>query len=105
MRKKKYSAELIISIVKERIENGTSWEHLAAKCSIHQRTIQAWVIQYEVNGESAFIQEEHNRVYSVETKLLAVADYLHGKGSQQEITAKYGLRPDDCQAGAQYGKI
>lgn len=73
--------------------------------SIHQRTIQEWVIQYEVNGESAFIQEEHNRVYSVETKLLAVADYLHGKGSQQEITAKYGLRPDDCQAGAQYGKI
>jgi transposase-like protein len=92
MRKKKYSAELIISIVKERIENGTSWEHLAAKYSIHQRTIQAWVIQYEVNGESAFIQEEQNRVYSVETKLLAVADYLHGKGSQQEITAKYGLR-------------
>ena len=92
MRKKKYSAELIIRIVKERIENETSWERLAAKYNIHHRRIQEWVIQYEENGESAFIQEEHNRVYSEETKLLAVVDYLNGKGSQQEITAKYGLR-------------
>ena len=92
MRKKKYSAELIIRIVKERIENETSWECLSAKYNIHHRRIQEWVIQYEENGVSAFIQEEHNRVYSEETKLLAVVDYLNGKGSQQEITAKYGLR-------------
>ena len=92
MGKKKYSAELIISIVKERIENETSWERLAAKYNIHHGRIQEWVIQYEENGVSAFIQEEHNRVYSEETKLLAVADYLNGKGSQQDITAKYGLR-------------
>ncbi len=35
MREKKYSAELIISIVKERIEDETSWERLAAKYKIH----------------------------------------------------------------------
>jgi len=92
MRKKKYSAELIISIVKERIENETSWERLAAKYSIHHRRIQEWVIQYEENGVSAFLQEEHNRAYSEETKLRAVKDYLNEKGSQQEIAAKYALR-------------
>ena len=92
MRKKKYSAELIIRIVKERIENETSWERLAAKYNIHHRRIQEWVIQYEENGESAFIQEEHNRVYSEETKVQAVEEYLNGKGSQQEVAAKYGLR-------------
>jgi len=35
MRKRKYSAELIISIVKERIEKETSWECLSAKYNIH----------------------------------------------------------------------
>ena len=92
MRKRKYSAELIISIVKERIEKETSWECLSAKYNIHHRRIEGWVIQYKENGISAFIQEERNRVYSEETKLHAVKDYLNGKGSQEEITAKYGLR-------------
>ena len=92
MRKRKYSAELIISIVKERIEKETSWECLSAKYNIDHRRIEGWVIQYKENGISAFIQEERNRVYSEETKLHAVKDYLNGKGSQEEITAKYGLR-------------
>ena len=92
MRKRKYSAELIISIVKERIEKETRWECLSAKYNIDHRRIEGWVIQYKENGISAFIQEERNRVYSEETKLHAVKDYLNGKGSQEEITAKYGLR-------------
>ena len=92
MRKRKYSAELIISIVKERIEKETSWKRLGAKYNIQRRRIEGWVIQYKENGISAFIPEERNRVYSEETKLHAVEDYLNGKGSQEEITAKYGLR-------------
>ena len=92
MRRRKYSEELIISIVKERIEKEVSSKHLAARYSIDYGTINEWVIQYKKNGVSAFIQEEHNRVYSEETKLQAVVDYMNGKGSQREITAKYGLR-------------
>jgi transposase-like protein len=92
MRRKKYSVELIISIVKERIEKGVSSERLAARYNIDFGTINEWVIQYKKNGVSAFIQEEHNRVYSEETKLQAIADYFNGKGSQREITAKYKIR-------------
>ena len=44
MRKRKYSAELIISIVKERIEKETSWKGLGAKYNIQCRRIEGWVI-------------------------------------------------------------
>jgi len=35
-----------------------------------------------------------NKVYSAETKLLAVQDYLSGKGSMKVICNKYGILSD-----------
>ena len=92
MRRRKYTVEQIICIVKEYCNGDLGYESLAAKYHIDDSIIREWVIQYKKNGVSAFIQEEHNRVYSEDIKLQAVTDYLNGKGSQQEITAKYGLR-------------
>ena len=92
MSRRKYSVELIISIVKERIEKGISWDVLSDRYKIHHGVIEEWVMQYKMNGVSVFIQEEHKRTYSEETKVHAVKDYLKGNGSQREITAKYGLR-------------
>ena len=92
MRKRKYEVEQIIKIVKENIENGVSSKQLSAQYSIHHGVIEEWIVQYKHNGDSAFLQETQNRVYSLETKMQAVADYLSGKGSQREITAKYGIR-------------
>ena len=37
-------------------------------------------------------EEEHNTVYTEELKAAAVREYLDGKGSLNEIAAKYGLR-------------
>jgi transposase-like protein len=92
MRKRKYSAELIIKIVKENIENGVGSRTLAAQYNIQRGIIDEWIVQYKHNGAKDFLPEEQNRVYSIETKLQAVEDYLSGKGSQREITAKYGIR-------------
>ena len=92
MRKRKYDAELIIKTVKEHIEEGVSSNQLSAKYNIHHGIIEEWIVQYKHNGINAFLQEDHNRVYSIETKMQAVEDYLSGKGSQREITAKYGIR-------------
>ena len=39
-----------------------------------------------------FKEQEHNTIYSDEIKASAVREYLDGKGSRQEISAKYGLR-------------
>ena len=92
MRHRKHTVELIIKIVMEHLEKGISVSQLSMQYKIHIWTIQGWIIQYRENGISAFIQENHNRVYCEEVKRNAVEDYLGGKGSQQEIAAKYGLR-------------
>ena len=92
MRRKKYSAEQIVKIVKENILQGISVPRLAEQYNIHHGSIEEWIIQYKQNGTSAFLPEEHNRIYSEETKRKAVEEYLAGNGSQREITAKYGLR-------------
>ena len=92
MSKRKYEVEKIIKIVKENIENGGGSKQLSAKYSIHHGTIEEWIMQYKHNGASAFQQEAQNRTYSLETKMQAVEDYLSGKGSQREITARYGIR-------------
>ena len=92
MRKRKYEVELIIKIVKENIEKGVSIGDLSTKYNIHHGVIEDWIVQYKHNGVRAFLQEDQNRVYSPEIKKQAVEDYLIGKGSQREITAKYGLR-------------
>ena len=92
MSKRKYEVEKIIRIVKENIEKGGGSKQLSAKYSIHHGTIEEWIMQYKHNGASAFQQEAQNRTYSLETKMQAVEDYLSGKGSQREITARYGIR-------------
>ena len=92
MRRKRYTAEQIIKIVKKNILQGISIKQLAKQYNIHHGSIEEWIIQYKQNGVTAFLPEEHNRTYSEETKRQAVEAYLAGNGSQREITAKYGLR-------------
>ena len=92
MQRRKYSTEFIIKIVRENIIEGTSSGQLAEQYSIDRGMLREWIIQYKKNGVSAFLPEEYNRVYSEETKYQAVEEYLTGKGSQREITAKYKLR-------------
>jgi len=92
MRRKRYNAEQIVKIVQENIFQGISAKQLASRYDINHGSIEEWIIQYKQNGVSAFLPEEHNRVYSEETKHQAVKEYLAGEGSQREISAKYGLR-------------
>ena len=51
-----------------------------------------WVLLYEAEGPTGLLPQKHYKRYPVTTKLAAVNDYLDGKGSQQEIAARYGLR-------------
>ena len=68
MRKRKYDAELIIKIVKRHIEEGLSSRQLSVQYNIHRGIIEEWIVQYKHNGINAFLQEDQNRVYSIETK-------------------------------------
>ena len=92
MRRRRYTAEQIVKIVKKHIFEGISTKKLGEQNNIDHGIIEEWIIQYKQNGVTAFLPEEHNRTYSEETKRQAVEAYLAGNGSQREITAKYGLR-------------
>ena len=59
---------------------------------VNDATIRRWVSRYKTEGPSGFLPKEHDRAYDKETKLLAVLDYLSGKGSLREICEKYGIR-------------
>ena len=62
----------------------TGWE--SALTSIPQ-----WICNYKSDGEGAFHVAKY-KYYSKELKKQAVMDYLSGRGSQQEICQRYGIR-------------
>lgn len=92
MRKRKYTTEIIMKIVNENLNEGTSTWKLEEKYRINRSAIRLWIIQYKTNGISAFFRDGKNKAYSEELKTQAVMDYLGGCGSLKTITAKYGLR-------------
>lgn len=51
-----------------------------------------WISIYRNEGPAGLLAQKHDKSYSKEIKLQAVNDYLDGKGSLMELTARYGLR-------------
>ena len=92
MRKRKYTAEIIMKIVNENLNEGISTWKLGEKYGIDRSKISSWIVQYRTNGISAFVRDGKNKTYSEELKARAVKDYMEGCGSLKIITAKYGLR-------------
>ena len=92
MRKNKYSAELKIQIAKEYGSSKCSISSLANQYGIDRGTIEQWIKQYEAKGATTFLTTGRNNVYSEELRERAVKDYLEGKGSLRDITARYGIR-------------
>ena len=90
--KTKATAEEKVRIV-QLVKSGKLSQGMAAdQLQVSKATVQRWISKYDAEGSLAFAAYEENRSYSPETKLQAVEDYLSGKGSQQTIAAKYGLR-------------
>ena len=54
-------------------------------------SVQQWIRNYESMGADAFTFK-NNKKYSKELKQQAVSDYLAGRGSQDDICKKYGIR-------------
>ena len=54
------------------------------------REVRRWVQRYSVNGASSFEINKSN-IYTKEFKEILVKEYMEGKGSIDEITAKYDL--------------
>ena len=89
--KQKVSAEEKAKVIEDYINNRISLSEAARRGGVARDTISQWARNYEADGMTAFMTCR-NRVYSPELKRQAVEDYLSGKGSQAELSKKYGLR-------------
>ena len=65
--------------------------HAAARLGVSLASIQQWIRNYNSDGEGAFLVTRYKQ-YSKELKEQAVQDYLSGRGSQQDICQRYGIR-------------
>ena len=92
MSRGKVTVEERIEAAKACAEGKMSQSEAARRLGVGRGRIGEWTARYKARGAMAFKEEEHNTVYTEELKMVAVREYLDGKGSQQEISAKYGLR-------------
>ena len=92
MSKGKVTPEERIEAAKVCAEGRMSQAEAARRLGVHKSTVEEWVKRYKANGVLAFKEQEHNTVYTEELKAKAVREYLEGKGSLKEISAKYGIR-------------
>ena len=92
MSRGKVTVEERIEAAKACAEGKMSQSEAARRLGVGRGRIGEWTARYKARGALAFKEEEHNTVYTEELKAAAVREYLDGKGSLNEIAAKYGLR-------------
>ena len=90
--RKKQKPEEKVKIVKRYLAGEVSMSEAVTEAGVNWKTLQKWVMQYEAEGAAAFLPGRREHIYSPELKLQAVQEYLSGKGSQAELSKKYGLR-------------
>lgn len=91
MYKRKISSEEKITAVNLYLDGKGSQKQIAVSYGISQASFQQWLRNYEAMGVDAFTLKG-NKKYPKELKQQAVLDYLSGKGSQDDICKKYGIR-------------
>lgn len=92
MSKEKVTVEERIEAARTCADGRMSQAEAARRLGVDKSTVREWVRRYKAGGALAFKEQEHNTVYTEEMKVAAVREYLSGKGSLREISAKYGLR-------------
>ena len=93
--REKQKPEEKVKIVKRYLAGEVSMSEAAAEAGVDRKTLQRWVMQYELEGAAAFLPNRRNHAYSPELKLQAVQEYLSGKGSQAELSKKYDYGTED----------
>lgn len=91
MSKRKVSVEDKIYAVNLYLDGKESQRCIAAMFDVSLSSVQQWIRNYESMGADAFTLKG-NKKYSKELKQQAVLDYLAGRGSQNDICKKYGIR-------------
>ena len=91
MAKSKCSAEMKISLAKKYLAGEGSYDSLSQANGISSTTLKRWVLQYRAQKEANFFCASGTRHYSKEFKEKCVKAVLSGKGSVNDIVAKYNI--------------
>jgi len=91
MSKRKISIEDKLYAVNLYLDVKESQHRIASMFDVSIASVQQWIRNYESMGADAFTLKG-NKKYSKELKQQAVLDYLAGRGSQDDICKKYGIR-------------
>ena len=63
MRKRKYTYEIILSIINEHIETGTGSKVLGSKYGINDARVAEWLKEYHARGSESFLRDGKNKSY------------------------------------------
>ena len=94
----KYLPEIKIKACEDYLSGKLSHKEICMKYGIHfcekkcNSMLNEWLPRYLANGAVAFLKTSGNQSYSSEFKKMIVLEYLSGKGSYNDIAAKYNLR-------------
>lgn len=91
MSRSPYTAEFRAMVSQEYLDGLGSYGSLSSKYKIGTQTLQQWVHKYRLYGISAFEYRQGNASYSSKFKTMCVEAVLSGKGSVDEIVAKYNI--------------
>lgn len=92
-RKAKIPVELKIKAVEKYLDCKGSKSAIAAEYGVSETALSKWIMIYKSQGINGFGHTK-NTHYSSELKMMAVQDYLNGKGSLSDICIKYKILSD-----------
>ena len=90
MAKSPHTPEFRAKVSQEYLD-GSSYPFLAGKYNIGKTTLQQWVAKYRLHGIAAFIKAPGNSSYSSDFKKMCVEAVLSGKGSVDDVVARYNI--------------
>ena len=92
MSRGKVTVEERIEAAKACAEGRMSQTEAARRLGVDESSVREWVARYKAGGALAFEEQEDIIAYTEDVKADAVREYVDGKGSLREISAKYGVR-------------
>lgn len=91
MSKSPHTPEFRAMVSQEYLDDIGSYRFLAERYNIGTRTLREWVAKFRIHGIDAFITQTGNTSYSSDFKIMCVEAVLSGKGSVNDIVAKYNI--------------
>lgn len=93
-RRAKYTVEDKVRAAERYLRGEASAAGIAAEMGMSKsgrRTVLEWAAAYRENGIEGFHLKKGNNSYTAEEKQKAVEEYLHGRGSIEEISRKHHI--------------